>query len=133
MNVLYLTIIMIEFTSHALTQLAPTIDNDTTIRRIHIKLTTTSVHKLIDYNQLGNEIDHFLLTRPWWYVSKEPYEWHEHPHSNNLIIIDRIQHGAEKSMIFWSLHQYPLQQVCKITNSYATWNIRYVTSWLREC
>lgn len=70
MNVLYLTMIMIEFTSHALTQLVPTIDSDTTIRRIHIKLTTTSVHKLIDYNQLGNEIDHFLLTRPWWYVSR---------------------------------------------------------------
>lgn len=44
-----------------------------------------------------------------------PYEWHEHPHSNNLIIIDRVQHGAEKSMTFWSLHQYPLQQVCEIT------------------
>jgi len=100
-----------KFTSDALTQLVPTVDSDLSIRRIHIKLTTPV--QLIDYNQLGNEIDRFLLTRPWWYVSKEPYAWHDHSHTSNLIIIDRVQHGIEKRMLFWSLHQYPPQHVCE--------------------
>ena len=106
-----LLINLTNFTSDALTQLVPTVDSDLSIRRIHIKLTTPM--QLIDYDQLGNEIDRFLLTRPWWYVSKEPYAWHEHPHTSNLIIIDRVQHGIEKSMLFWSLHQYPSQHVCE--------------------
>ena len=91
-----LTFLMSMFTSDALTQLVPTVDSDLSIRRIHIKLTTPM--QLIDYDQLGNEIDRFLLTRPWWYVSKEPYAWHEHRNRSNSIIIDRVQHGIEKSL-----------------------------------
>ena len=100
-----------KFTSDALTQLVPTIDSDLSIRRIHIKLTTPM--QLIDYDQLGNEIDRFLLMRPWWYVSKEPYAWHGHTHSSNVIIIDRVKHGFEKELRLLGSRQYRTAENCE--------------------
>jgi len=69
--------------------------------------------QLIDYDQLGNEIDRFLLTRPWWYVSKEPYAWHEHTHSSNVIIIDRVKHGFEKELRLLGSRQYRTAENCE--------------------
>ena len=82
--------------------------DDLTLSQVHLWCTDSAGP------YLGNEIDHFLMTRNW-YVSKEPYAWHEHTHSSNVIIIDRVQHGIEKPMLFWSLHQYPPQHVCEST------------------
>ena len=72
---------MESFTYENLLKLLPTIDSDITFRRILIKLTST---ENVDFKQLGIEIDKFLLSRLWWYVSKEPYAWSEEVHKKHL-------------------------------------------------
>jgi len=93
-----------------LLEIVPTIDSDVSIRRISIRLATAT--HLIDFERLGNNIDDFLVTRPWWYVSKEPYVWNHVTHQNQVIVIDRVHHWFEKELRLLSNRQYRTAEDC---------------------
>lgn len=44
---------------------------------------------LLTPSNVGNAIDSFLTTRPWWWVEKEPYRWNNVNHTREFDIILR--------------------------------------------
>jgi len=104
------TLHMGNFSSASLIALAPTVDMDVSIRRISIKL-IAAIHSL-DFEYIGNEIDDFLVTRPWWYVLKEPYNWNQNSHLNRAIVLDRVHHWFERELRLLSNRQYRTSANC---------------------
>ena len=105
---------MSNFTLESLLNKVPTIDSDIKFRRILIKLQFETMDSGM-FARLGLQIDMFLLTRPWWYITKEPYEWNQDTHGNHILMIDRVQHGFEKEQRLLSNRQYRTSEGCSKT------------------
>ena len=89
------------FSHKELMELVPTIDSDTSIRRIVVKMDIETV----DIDAVAKEIDDFLTRRLWWYAHKEPFHWNKHSHK--IIVLDRVQHHVEKGLRMLGALQFP--------------------------
>jgi len=104
---------MTNFSAASMMALVPRLDADVSIRRISIKLSAAvATHSSLDFEHIGNEIDEFLVTRPWWYVSREPYSWNHKSHLNRAIVLDRVHHWFERELRLLSNRQYRTAENC---------------------
>lgn len=92
---------MVEFTSGNLLAEFPSVDGDFSVRRIVVKLRESQ-----NPDDVGREIDKFLVDKLWWYVVKEPFHWNKHTH--HIIVIDRANHELEYELRKLSALQFPL-------------------------
>lgn len=58
---------------------------------------------------IGEEVDKFIVTRPWWIVDLEPYKWF--PSKRDLILFRTPKH-IEAHMAAFTRHQFPPDAVC---------------------
>jgi hypothetical protein len=93
------------FTYDDLLNVLPQVDTDFSIRRIVVKILQVD----IETDTIGKEIDKFLTSRLWWYVTKEPFHWNKHMH--RIVVLDRVTHGFEPSLQELSALQYPPTEV----------------------
>ena len=91
-------------------ELLEQMDRNISIRRISIHL---SAIQMINYTQLGFQIDTFLTPRLWWYVVMEPSDMEPiSPNGTALIMFDRVHHQLEISLRHLANIQYPLAHQC---------------------
>lgn len=100
-----------QFTEHSLLSSIPSIDIDTSIRKVII-----TVNAVKNFSSLGAEIYEFLTPRPWWSVTKEPYTWKEGNRYNNQIVLERVKETLEPYFRLISSAQYVDEDTCKNMN-----------------
>lgn len=73
-----------------------TFDSSSTISKVEINVANAD-------ETLGGVMDQFLMSRPWWYVIHEPYEWS----TDKRIILKRFSHEMDYLLYQIASVQYP--------------------------